>query len=288
MMQIQIEENVQQALSWADVDRLSQPETAREDRQAIVRRLVARAALVSRENTGEKAKETGASPQRPVPPAADPGEAYDAALRRAVEGTRQTHERLMQERQDAGRLWNFLESHPPAHRRILIRNDRRFQTWGLYDCLRERFHHMLEREPHSAVEAAELALAAAQGLSPATYGAASVRDFQGGALIDLATARRIDSDLAGAQTALDQARAILAMGTGDPIEKAGLENARAALLRDLGRPEEAGQAERRAVRLAHRVGGIRERTNHHSLDDFHHDLKRERRASISGFRPRRH
>ena len=278
MMQIQIEETTQQTLSWADVDRLSQPETAREDRHEIVRRLVARAA----HNT----RETGAPAQRPVPPAA--GEAYDAALRRAVEGTRETHERLMQERRDAGRLWHFLESHPAAHRRILIRNDRRFQTWGLYDCLRERFHHMLRREPHAALEAAELALAAAQGLSPATYGAGSVRDFQGGALIDLGTARRIAGDLAGAQTALDQARAILAMGTGDPLEKAMLESARAALLRDLGRTEEAGQAEQRAVRLAHRAGGIREREEHHHLDDFHHDLKRERRASISGFRPRRH
>jgi tetratricopeptide (TPR) repeat protein len=275
MMQFEME--TEQALSWADVDRLAQPETAREDRHAIVRRLVARAA--------RNARDTGAPAQLPVaPPAAE----YDAALRRAVEGARQTQERLMQERRDAGRLWHFLESHPAAHRRILIRNDRRFQTWGLYDCLRERFHHLLAREPHAALEAAELALAAAQGLSPAAYGARSVRDFQGEALIDLGTARRIAGDLAGAQTALDQARAILAMGTGDPLEKAGLENARAALLRDLGRPREAEQTEQRAARLAHRVGGLRERVDHHSLDDFHHDLKRERRASISGFRPRRH
>src|SRR5215218_10866509 len=215
MMQIEMEK--QQALSWADVDKLSQPETAREDRHEIVRRLVARAARATRES----ARETGDPARLPASPAADPDEAYDAALRRAVEGTRQTYERLMQERRDAGRLWHFLESHPAAHRRILIRNDRRYQTWGLYDCLRERFHHLLEREPHAALEAAELALAAAQGLSPAIYGAGSVRDFQGEALIDLGTARRIAGDLAGAQTALDQARAILAMGTGDPLEKAG-------------------------------------------------------------------
>jgi len=282
---MQIEMKTERALSWADIDRLAQPETAREDRHEIVRRLVARAAHTARR---ESARETGAPARFLAAPAADPGEAYDAALRRAVERTRQTHERLMQERRDAGRLWHFLESHPAAHRQILIRNDRRFQTWGLYDCLRERFHHILTREPHAALEAAELALAAAQGLSPAIYGARSVRDFQGEALIDLGTARRIAGDLAGAQTALDQARAILAMGTGDPLEKAGLETARAALLRDLGRSEEAEQATRRAARLANRVGGVKERTGHHNLDDFHHDLKRERRASISGFRPRRH
>ncbi len=273
---MQIGMETEQTLSWADVDRLSQPETAREDRQAIVRRLVARAA--------RNARETGAPAQLPAPAA----DAYEAPLRRAVEGARRTHERLMQEKRDAGRLWHFLESHPAAHRRILIRNDRRYQTWGLYDCLRERFHHILKREPHAALEAAELALAAAQGLSPAIYGAGPVRDFQGEALIDLGTARRIAGDLAGAQMALDQARAILAMGTGDPLEKAGLETARAALLLDLGRPEEAGQAARRALQLAHRAGGMKERSEQHNLDDFHHDLKRERRASISGFRPRRH
>ena len=177
----------------------------------------------------------------------------------------------MQERRDAGRLWHFLESHPAAHRRILIRNDRRYQTWGLYDCLRERFHHLLEREPHAALEAAELALAAAQGLSPAIYGAGPVRDFQGEALIDLGTARRIAGDLAGARW-----RSIrpgdLAMGTGDPLEKAGLETARAALLRELGRLEEAGQAGRRAlgslIASAAKSAGAGELRH---LDDSHHD-----------------
>ena len=158
----------EQTLSWTDVDRLSQPETAREDRQEIVRRLVARAAPATR-----------GKPGAPAQFRRRPRHAYDEALRRAVEGTRRTHERLMQERRDAGRLWHFLESHPPARRRILIRNDRRFQTWGLYDCLRERFHHLLEREPRWRLEAAELALAAAQGLSPATYGEESGPRFPG-------------------------------------------------------------------------------------------------------------
>ena len=94
---MQIEMKTERALSWADVDRLAQPETAREDRHAIVRLLLARAAHTARR---ENAKDTVA----PAAPAADPGEAYDAALRRAVERTRQTHERLMQERRDAGRL----------------------------------------------------------------------------------------------------------------------------------------------------------------------------------------
>jgi tetratricopeptide (TPR) repeat protein len=273
---MQIENAAQQALSWADVEKLSDPETAQGDRHAIVRRLVAQAAR----NLGETLS------RNPIPQVDE--EAYDEPLRRAVARTRQAQERLMQERRDAGRLWALLESHPPARRRILIRNDRRFQTWGLYDCLRERFQILLEREPKAAVEAAELILAAAQGLSPAAYGEESVRDFQGQALIALGTARRVAGDLEGARMALDQAAAILAMGSGDLLEKAESESARAALLRDLGQPEAAEIAGRRAVRLAHRVGGSRVPAGPGLLEDTDVHLRQRRRASISGFRPRQH
>jgi len=279
---MQIEKRIPQALSWADVEKLSQPETERGDRHAIIRRLIAQAARGLGESLGENLS------QNPVPRIDE--DTYDEPLRRAVARTRQSHERLMGERRDAGRLWTLLEGHPPARRRILIRNDRRFQTWGLYDCLRERFQNLLEREPQAALEAAELTLAAAQGLSPAAYGEESIRDFQGEALIALATARRVGGDLEGARMALDQAAAILKMGSGDLLGKAGLESARAALLRDLGRPAEAEAAGRRAVRLAHRVGGSRVPARPASLDDLdsHPHLAYKRRASISGFRPRQH
>lgn len=271
---MEVDQEVQPTLSWADVDRLSQPETGGEDRREIVRRLVARAA--------HNPQRAAASPWSVVPEAGG----YEEALRRVVEATRQRQKLLMRERSDAGRLWNLVEGQPPARRRILIRNDRRFQTWGFYDCLLERYQILLEREPQAAIEAAELALAAAQGLSPAAYGEESVRDFQGVALIALGTARRVAGDLEGAQTALDQAGAMLAMGTGDLLERAELESARAALLRDLGRPEEAEQAGRRAVRLAHRAGGPKSPAKRRDLDDTDPHLRHKRRASISGFRPR--
>lgn len=241
---MQIEKNAPQALSWADVEKLSQPETDGRERQEIVRRLVSRAARNKPQGDLAAALPGAAEPDR-----------YEDSIRRAVEGMRQSQERLAQEKRDADRLWNLLESHTPARRTILIRNDRRFQTWGLYECLRQRSQFLLDREPAAALQAAELALAAAQSLAPALYGEEQVHDFQTEALIALAQARRVAGDLEAAATALDQARAMLAMGTGDLLEKAELESARAALLRDLGRPEEAETVGRKALRLAHLAGG---------------------------------
>jgi tetratricopeptide (TPR) repeat protein len=265
---MQIEKNVPQALSWTDVEQLFQPEAGGRERQEIVRRLVSQAARNAWRGT----------PEAGLPDAAAPEE-YEDALRRAVERTRRSHERLTQETRDADRLWALLESHPPARRAILIRNDRRFQTWGLYECLRKRSEALLEREPEAALQAAELALVTAQSLSPALYGEERVRDFQAEALIALAQARRVGGDLAESETALEQAGTMLAMGSGDLLEKAELESARAALLRDLGRPEEAEAAGRKALRLAHRAGGPKRIAPHRDLDDTHPRLRGRRRAS---------
>src|SRR5262249_16823304 len=116
---MQIEKSASQALSWTDFEKLFQPEAGGGGRREVVPRLGFQAA--GRTCVG-------------LPDAAG-AEDYEDALRRAVERTRQSQERLTQERRDAERLWFLLESHTPARRAILIRNDRRFQTWGLFECL---------------------------------------------------------------------------------------------------------------------------------------------------------
>ena len=241
---MQIEKNAPQSLSWTDVEKLFHPGAGGGEHREIVRRLLSRAARQPRQETPDAGFSGVARP-----------EDYEDALRRAVERTRQSQTRLTQETRDAERLWALLEGHTPARRAILIRNDRRFQTWGLFECLRERALALLDREPAAALQAAELALATAQSLSPALYGEERVHDFQAEALIALAQARRVAGDLEETATALEQARAMLAMGSGDLLEKAELESTRAALLRDLGRPEEAEEVGRRALRLAQRAGG---------------------------------
>jgi tetratricopeptide (TPR) repeat protein len=276
---MQIEQQAQRDLSWADIEILTQAEAAPEERRTVVRRLVAQAAR----NARRLAPGAGGAEW----PAATSEAGYDEALRRAFAATRKQEGRLRQERQDAGRLWDLLEGEAPARRRMRVANDRRFHSCGFYECLLERSQRLLDRSPQEAVEAAELALAAARGLSIAVYGEPSVRDFQGAAQVAVGTARRVAGDLAGAGQALDQAAATLAAASGDPLETAELENARAALLRDLDYPEDAERAGRRALRLAHRAGGPKRPFPPRELEET--DSQRSvRRVSISGFRPRRH
>jgi hypothetical protein len=258
---MQIQKDATQALSWAGVDALLQAEAGSRDRREIVRRLISRAARRTRREPPEAAFPDGRVE-------------YEDALRRAVSRTRQVQTRLAEEKRDAERLWHLLQSRPPVRRGMLIRNDRRFQTWGLYECLRERSLALMERDPGAALQSAELALVTARSLPPVSYGNEQVYDFQGMALVTLAQVRRVAGDLDGAAAALDQARSALATGTGDLLEKAELESARAALLRDLGRPGEAEDAGRRALRFAHRAGGSRKVVQRRDLDDSHPRLRR--------------
>ncbi|HEX6901924.1 MAG TPA: hypothetical protein VF789_19540 [Thermoanaerobaculia bacterium] len=261
-------DTAQRSVTWGAIEKLMS--SGPEDRQRIVRQLLAGAALEPAAETELVAETTGQ---------------YDAALRRALKGTQTIQSRLAQERRDAGRLWSALEGHPPARRQVMIRNDRRFQTWGLFDCLQQRYRHFLhEGERAAALEAAELSWIVAQTLSHTVYGDERVHDFQSSALVALSQARRINRDLEGAKAALSQAEDVLALGTGDLLDRAELESVRADLLQALGHRDAADRAQLRAGRLRKRAGGLRERVaDEHLQEPLHHRLH----AAIPGFRPRR-
>ena len=261
-------------VTWGEIEKLFQPQTDRQDRQHIVRQLLAQASrnLEPRSEMPAHADTTGQGQ-------------YDAAIRHALQGTHKVHDRMMQERRNAGRLLHALEDHPPARRQVMIHNDRRFQTWGLFYCLQEKYRNLVGAHPEAALEAAELAWSVAQTLSHAAYGEERVHDFQVSALVALGNARRLNGDLEGAKAALGQAEAVLALGTGDLLDKAELESLKGALLHASGQPEAADAALRRAGRLRKRVGGMREHKPESELplEPLHHRLH----AAIPGFRPRR-
>ena len=260
-------DTTQRPITWSAIEKLMN--TGREDRQRSVRQLLAGAARNPEAEAGMAAEKAGH---------------YDAAIRRALKGTQTIQGRVAQERQDAGRLWDTLEGHPPARRQVMVRNDRRFHTWGLFECFQQRYRHLLNEEPGAALEAAELSWTVAQSLDHAVYGDERVHDFQSSALIALANARRVNRDLKGAIAALDQAEAVLALGTGDLLDRAELESVRADLLQALGQSEAADAAQHRASRLRKRFGGLREHVaEEHLQEPLHHRLH----AAIPGFRPRR-
>jgi tetratricopeptide (TPR) repeat protein len=184
-------------------------------------------------------------------------EAYDAIFRKIAWGTGEVQKRLRQERKTAGDQWPILESHPQRRRLLMIRNDRRLRSWGLYHCLLERYRTLVEHQLRKAGEAAELAVEVARSLNPAEHGVERTADFLAGALAALGDSRRRLCDFTGARKALEEAREALERGTGDPLEEAELEHLWGKLQEDLGDQQEAERAFRRASTLYRRIGDPR-------------------------------
>lgn len=192
----------------------------------------------------------------PSPEAVDPAR-YDEVFRKMTSGMGETEKRLARERKLAGLQWPALEKHPQARRVVMISNDRRFQTWGLYKCLLERYRGLAEDHPRAATEAVELALTVARSLNPEEHGEERIADFLAGALAARGDAKRRLGDLDGALADFEEARESLEGGTGDPLDEAELEHLWARLLRDLGQDEEADRAIRKARALYRRIGDPR-------------------------------
>ena len=174
-----------------------------------------------------------------------------------AQGVDETRKRLAAERKDASARWEALEAHPQARRLVRIGNDRRFQTWGFHQFLLARSRKLVEHEPKKALEAAELALAVAKGLSPTEHGEERTADFRAAAWAAIADARSRLGNLDGAWDAIDCAEEALEEGTGDPLEKAELEQLKARLFKIDGRDEEAERASRRAANMFRRIGDRR-------------------------------
>ena len=97
----------------------------------------------------------------------------------------------------------------------------------------------MEAAPLAALELARLAVAVAEGLEPARYGSSLVYDLRAHAWAQLAEARRLDRDLAGAAKALVVAERLSEEGSADPLLEGLILERRAALLADQGDAEAA-------------------------------------------------
>jgi tetratricopeptide (TPR) repeat protein len=179
---------------------------------------------------------------------------YDSLFEQLGERLAEAESRIAQEREAAPRLWTFLEPHPQMRRQVIVRNDRRLQTWGLYELLLERAKGLAESQPAAAADFADLAVTLASNLDPEVYGMERIADFRTTALSVLGNARRLAGDLVAARIAFQQARLSLEFGSGDPIEEANLSALLVHLLCDLGEYEKAAQALERASSLYRRAG----------------------------------
>jgi len=154
---------------------------------------------------------------------------------------------LKRERLDAPELFLDLLRPPPEHRAAFLLSDARLHTWGFFELLVERSLETATRDSGLAEELGLLALGLSDRLRAGLYGAEVIEDLRGRAWAHVANARRVRSDLAGADRAFVEARKHLRKGTQDPLETAVLLDLEASLRRDQRNLPEAGRLLRQAA-----------------------------------------
>lgn len=179
---------------------------------------------------------------------------YDHALERVFDRVRRVNTSLSAERQDAQELLAELLRHPLERRLMLVQNSPRFQSWGLGELILQQVGGRVILEPREAKEAAELAVAVAESLPPAQYGAPLVQDLKARAWAHLGNANRVLSDFRSAEQCFQVAESHLARGTGDRLERARLLDLKASLRNYQGRTEEAVSLLNRAIAIYQRAG----------------------------------
>jgi len=205
--------------------------------QGIVRHLLARCTLCT--------SAVGAALGRPASVFAAAGAArsdaslYDRTFERVLRHSEGAEARLEAEREQALEQWAALEGHPQKRRLMMIRNDDRLHTWGLYERLMTECREAGRHNPAAAVDTAVLALAVLDHLDPIALGEERLADFRAAGLGALANAKRLARDFPGAREALRYAWVALEQGTEDPAEEATLLCLEVSLLCDLGEFERA-------------------------------------------------
>jgi tetratricopeptide (TPR) repeat protein len=174
---------------------------------------------------------------------------YSQVLQRSAAAHEQRLFSFDRERAEARGLFAELLEHPQERRRLILTNHPRFHTWGLLEVLIERGRETGYADPAQGEEFGELALCLADRLDAELYGAERIEDLKARAWAGISNSRRVRSDLAGAEVAMEEAFTHLRRGTGDLLERAIVLDLRASLLR----------AQRRfaqALRLLQRAVGI--------------------------------
>jgi tetratricopeptide (TPR) repeat protein len=137
---------------------------------------------------------------------------------------------------------------------MLMRNHRRFQTWGLLERLIEHAWQQCFLDPAAAEGIARRAVSLADVLDEDRYGAERIEDLRARAWSFVGNALRIQFALDAAEKAFAIAFAHLRRGTGDALERALHFELRASLLRARRRPAEAERLLLRALWIYRKAG----------------------------------
>jgi tetratricopeptide (TPR) repeat protein len=158
------------------------------------------------------------------------------------------------ERNRAAALLPELLSHAREGRELLLRNQPRYHTWGVFELLLDQSREESFHDPTTAEHLAGLALIQVDYLDPEHYGLPRIEDMRARAWSYVANARRIRSNLQDSEEGFRNAWRHLRQGTGDPLERALLLDLQASLRRAQRRFPEAVSLLRRAVQIFEEMG----------------------------------
>jgi tetratricopeptide (TPR) repeat protein len=192
------------------------------------------------------------APVVPIRPSSPDG--YEGVFERSWSVVAEWLSSLELERIDAPRLFAELVARPGGQRELVLRNLRRFHSWGLFELLIERSLKTSIDDPSLGEELGLLALRLSDVLPAERCHAGSLEDFRARAWAHVGNARRIRSDLRGAGEAFRYAWKHHERGSDDLLERAILLDLDASLCRAERRFDDAIRLLRQAVPLFLRLG----------------------------------
>lgn len=204
-----------------------------------------------RARAGEPEPETSPVPiaAASAPDGPEPGAEVDVSfdrIRKRLEGTVSL---VFRQREEAPALLAEIERHPHERRRLLIRNNPRFQTLALAELLLERAWAEGLEEPAAGEELAALAVELVDQIDPVVFGDDVLNDLRGRSWAFRGNFRRIATDFRAAEEAFHRAEVYLADGSGDLLEQARLYGFRATLCQHHSRFDEARELLRDALQI---------------------------------------
>jgi tetratricopeptide (TPR) repeat protein len=187
-------------------------------------------------------------------PEGDPEHQYAAAIDGVLARCHPRLAAIAREQAAAPDLVASLLRHPPERRRVLVANRGCFVNLSVADQLVKASREQGYADPRAGEELAELALDIVERLDPAALGSLLLADARARCFVAMANARRIASDLRGADEAFARAEELLRAGSRDRLERARLLTYKAGLRRAQRRFGEAASLLDRAVAIYRRAG----------------------------------
>lgn len=161
-------------------------------------------------------------------------EAYSGILDSVFRSIADENDEIEKQRTVATALVNEILALSTEQQKLLVRNSGRYQTWPLVEELLIQARWGWTEDPCRSEGLAQLAVEVAEELTVTGFRARLLNDLKAEAWCYIANCRRIQSRYYEASKAFYQAELLLAIGSGDRLERARFLDFEASLLIDRG------------------------------------------------------